>query len=67
MNQVLDKLLAQNFIQGFNLLTLIGFVVMGIGLNQSRQGRAKRPVAIAGMVIGTVLVFLGMYFGYVPS
>jgi hypothetical protein len=67
MDRLLNGLLAQNFIQGLDLLTIIGFVVMGIGLNQSRQGRAKRPVAIAAMAIGTVLVFLGMYFGYVPS
>ena len=59
--------LTDNVFQGLNLLTIIGFVAMGIGLNQSRQGRAKAPVAIALMGIGTVLVFAGLYFTHVSS
>jgi len=36
---------------------------MGIGLNQSRQGRSRAPIAVALMTLGTGLVFLGIYFG----
>lgn len=56
--------LTQDIFQGLNLLTLIGFVAMGIGLNQSRQGRARAPVAFALMGIGTALVFAGLYFAH---
>jgi hypothetical protein len=67
MNQVLDTLLAQNILHGLNLLTILGFVAMGIGLNQSRQGRSRAPIAFALMGLGTGLVILGMYFGYPPG
>jgi hypothetical protein len=63
MDRLLDTLLAQNILHGLNLLTIIGFVSMGVGLNQSRRGRAKVPIAFALMGLGTGLVFLGMYFG----
>jgi hypothetical protein len=63
MDKLLDTLLAQNILHGLNLLTIIGFVLMGIGLNQSRQGRAKAPVAFALMTVGTICVVAGMYFG----
>jgi len=59
--------LTHDVFQGLNLLTLIGFVAMGIGLNQSRQGKARAPVAIALMGIGTVLVFAGLYFAHTTS
>ena len=59
--------LTKDVFQGLNLLTIIGFVAMGIGLNQGRQGRAKAPVAIALMAIGTVLVFAGLYFAHTTS
>jgi len=63
MDKLVDTLLAQNILHGLNLLTIIGFVVMGIGLNQSRQGRSRAPIAFALMGLGTAVVFLGMYFG----
>ncbi len=63
MDQLLDTLLAQNILHGLNLLTIVGFVVMGIGLNQSRQGRARVPAAVALMTVGTICVVAGMYFG----
>jgi hypothetical protein len=46
---------------GMNLLTLAGFLLMGIGLTLNRQGKVKAPVAFALMGVGTVLVFLGLY------
>jgi hypothetical protein len=57
-------LLEPNFLHGLNLLTIIGFVAMGIGLNQSRQGRARAPIAFTMMGIGTVLVFAGLYLSH---
>jgi hypothetical protein len=66
MDQLRD-LLTRDIFQGLNLLVVIGFVAMGIGLNQSRQGRARAPVAFAMMTIGTILVFIGFYIAHVPS
>ena len=63
MDSLLNTLLAQTILHGLNLLTVIGFVLMGIGLNQSRRGRSRFPVAFAMMGLGTGLVILGMYFG----
>jgi hypothetical protein len=59
--------LTKDVFQGLNLLTIIGFVMMGVGLNQSRQGRARAPIAFALMGIGTVLVIIGVYFGHAQS
>jgi len=63
MDQLLNTLLEQNILHGLNLLTIFGFVAMGVGLNQSRQGRSRAPVAFALMGLGTGLVILGMCFG----
>ena len=63
MDNILDTLLVQNILHGLDLLTVIGFVVMGVGLNQSRQGRARAPIAFVLMTVGTVLVIGGIYFG----
>ena len=63
MDQVRD-LLTREVFQGLNLLVVIGFVAMGIGLNQSRQGRARAPIAFTLMGIGTVMVFAGLYFAH---
>ena len=46
---------------GMNLLTLAGFVLMGIGLTLNRQGSVRTPVAFGLMGVGTALVFLGLY------
>jgi hypothetical protein len=62
----MSDLLTRDMFHGLNLLVVMGFVAMGIGLNQSRQGRARAPVAFAMMGIGTVLVFLGLYIAH-PS
>jgi hypothetical protein len=59
----MDHLLAPAYL-GLNLLTIFGFVAMGVGLNQGRQGRRRAPIAFALMGVGTVLVVLGMYFGH---
>jgi len=66
MDQLRD-LLTRDFFHGLNLLIVVGFIAMGIGLNQSRQGRARVPVAFAMMTIGTVLVFMGLYIAHLPA
>jgi len=66
MDQLHD-ILTRDVFRGLNLLVVLGFVAMGIGLNQSRQGRARAPVAFALMGIGTVLVFAGLYVAHAPS
>ena len=54
-------MLTQPIISGMNLLSLAGFVLMGIGLTFTRQGRVRAPAAVALMGVGTALVFLGLY------
>ena len=66
MDQLHD-ILTRDIFHGLNLLVVIGFIAMGIGLNQSRQGRARVPAAFALMGIGTVLVFAGLYVAHTPS
>jgi hypothetical protein len=63
----MNDLLTRDIFHGLNLLVVLGFVAMGIGLNQSRQGRARVPVAFAMMGIGTVLVFAGLYVAHTAS
>jgi len=58
----MNDFLTRDIFHGLNLLVVLGFVAMGIGLNQSRQGRSRVPIAFVLMGIGTVLVILGMYF-----
>jgi membrane-bound ClpP family serine protease len=59
--------LTKDIFHGLNLLTIIGFIAMGIGLNQSRQGRARAPLAFALMIVGTVLVFAGLYVSHTAA
>jgi hypothetical protein len=66
MDQLHD-LLTRDFFRGLNLLVVLGFVAMGIGLSQSRQGRSRVPIAFALMAIGTVLVFAGLYIAHAPG
>ncbi len=46
---------------GLNILTLAGFVLMGIGLTLFRQRKVQASIAFALMGAGTALVFLGIY------
>ena len=59
--------LIRDIFHGLNLLVVLGFVAMGLGLNQSRQGRARVPLAFALMGIGTILVFAGLYVSHTSS
>jgi hypothetical protein len=48
---------------GMNILTLAGFVAMGLSLTLRRMAAAGGPLCIGLMCAGTVLVFLGLYAG----
>jgi len=54
-------MLTKEILYGMNLLTVAGFILMGIGLTLNRHGKVRTPVAFALMGVGTVLVFLGLY------
>jgi hypothetical protein len=54
-------MLTRDIISGFNLLSLAGFVIMGLTLALSRSGRAGKGLSIGLMCAGTALVFFGLY------
>ncbi len=54
-------MLTKDVLFGMNLVTLAGFVVMGVGLSLSRQRRIRAPMAFALMGLGTALTFVGIY------
>ena len=56
-------MLITDIIFGFNILSLAGFVIMGLTLALSRTGRAGKALSIGLMCAGTVLVFIGLYVG----
>jgi hypothetical protein len=53
--------LTKDILFGMNLLTLAGFVVMGLTLTLNRMGQAGKALSIGLMAAGTALVFLGLY------
>jgi hypothetical protein len=55
--------LTKDILCGMNILTLAGFVVMGLTLTLNRMGQAGRALSIGLMAAGTGLVFLGLYAG----
>jgi hypothetical protein len=52
---------------GMNILSLVGFIVMGLGLTLRRMARAGTAVCLGLMAAGTVLVLLGLYVGRLPE
>ena len=56
-------MLTQDLLFGMNILTLTGFVVMGLSLTLRRMAAAGGPSYIGLMCAGTALVFLGLYAG----
>jgi hypothetical protein len=54
-------MLTKEILYGMNILTVAGFVLMGIGLALNRQKKLRTPVIFALMGAGTALVFLGIY------
>ena len=56
-------LLTHEILFGMNMLTLAGFVMMGLTLTLNRMGQAGKALSIGLMAAGTVLVFAGLYLG----
>jgi hypothetical protein len=46
-----------------NILTLAGFVLMGLTLTLNRMGQTRKTLSVGLMAAGTALVFLGLYAG----
>jgi hypothetical protein len=53
--------LTKDILFGMNILSLAGFVVMGITLTLNRSGQAGKALSIGLMAAGTALVFFGLY------
>ena len=56
-------MLTKGILFGMNILTLAGFVMMGLTLTLNRMGQAGKAFIIGLMAAGTALVFLGLYAG----
>ena len=56
-------MLTKDIFFGMNILTLAGFIVMGLTLTLNRMGHAGKVLSIGLMGAGTALVFLGLYAG----
>lgn len=54
-------MLTKDVLFGMNIVTLAGFLVMGVGLTLSRQRKIRTLPAFALMGVGTVMTFLGIY------
>lgn len=54
-------MLTKAILYGMNILTLAGFLLMGIGLTLQRHKTLGTPVILALMGMGTALVFFGIY------
>jgi len=54
-------MLTQNFLFGMNLLSLAGFVVMGVSLTLQRQQKLGTLAVFALMAVGTALLLAGFY------
>jgi hypothetical protein len=62
----MGALLKEN-VFGINVLSLLGFVVMGFGLTLRRMAQAGIPLSFGLMSAGTVLVLLGFYADRLPD
>ena len=56
-------MLSKDILFGMNVLTLAGFLLMGISLTLHRTGNAGVPLSVMMMCAGTALVFLGLFAG----
>jgi hypothetical protein len=54
-------MLTKDILFGMNILTLAGFIVMGLTLTLNRMGQASKGLRIGLMTAGTALVFVGLY------
>jgi hypothetical protein len=53
--------LTRDILFGMNVMTLAGFLVMGLSLTLHRTGNAGAPLSIGLMCAGTALVFFGLF------
>jgi len=53
--------LTKEILFGMNVLTLVGFLVMGLSLTLHRTGKAGAPLSIGLMSAGTALVLFGLF------
>ena len=60
-------MLTHEILFGMNILTLAGFVVMGLTLTLNRMKQTGKAFSIGLMAAGTALVFLGLYAGRWPG
>jgi hypothetical protein len=60
-------MLTQDILFGMNILTLAGFVVVGLSLTLHRMAAAGRPLSDGLMCAGTALAFIGLYAGSLLS
>jgi len=54
-------MLTTDILYGMNILTLVGFVVMGVTLTLNRRGQTGKLWSVALMAAGTALVFGRLY------
>jgi hypothetical protein len=54
-------MLTKDMLFGMNLLTLAGFIVMGLSLTLQRMAIAGRTWSIGLMCAGTALILLGLF------
>ena len=54
-------MLTKDIFYGLNILSLTGFVVMGLTLSLRRMANVSAPLCIGLMCVGTALVFVGLY------
>jgi len=59
-------MLTKDILFGMNIITLAGFVVMGLSLSLNRTGQIGAPLSVGLMCAGTALVFFGLYAGSEP-
>lgn len=57
-------MLTKDILFGMNILTLAGFLVMGLSLTLQRMAAAGRPLTIGLMCVGTALAFFGLYVSH---
>ena len=55
--------LVKDVLFGMNILSLAGFLVMGLSLTLHRTGNTSAPLSIGLMCAGTALVFFGLFAG----
>ena len=56
-------MLTKDILYGMNMLSLAGFVLMGLTLSLRRMANAGAPLCVGLMCVGTALVFIGLYAG----